>query len=140
MRFYKLPPADVTIFHDEIDLAPGKARIKTGGGHAGHNGLRSIDSHIGPDYRRVRLGIGHPGHKDLVSRHVLHDFAKADGNWLEGLLRGVSDGAADLAAGDTDRFMNAIAKARPATLSKAVDQTPEPPRFALRRLLDRLWD
>ena len=85
MRFFKLEPADVTVFHDELDLAPGKLRVKQGGGHAGHNGLRSIHSVIGPDYARVRLGIGHPGHKDAVSGYVLHDFAKADADWLEDL-------------------------------------------------------
>ena len=80
MRFYKLAAEDVTVFHDELDLAPGKCRVKTGGGHAGHNGLRSIHGHIGEAYHRVRLGIGHPGRKELVSGYVLHDFAKADGD------------------------------------------------------------
>jgi len=83
MRFYKLEPEDVTVFHDELDLAPRKIRVKQGGGHAGHNGLRSIHQHIGPDYWRVRIGIGHPGHKDRVSGYVLHDFAKADADWLD---------------------------------------------------------
>jgi len=109
MRFYKLSPADITVFHDELDLAPGKLRCKTGGGHAGHNGLRSIHQHIGPDYHRVRLGIGHPGHKDKVAPYVLSDFAKADQDWLDDLLRGIGDGAPDLAAGDTGKFMNAVA-------------------------------
>ena len=109
MRFYKLVPDDVTVFHDELDLAPGKVRVKTSGGHAGHNGLRSIHAHIGADYHRVRLGIGHPGHKDRVAPYVLSDFAKADQDWLDDLLRGLSDGAPDLAKGDTGRFMNAVA-------------------------------
>ncbi|KII14338.1 MULTISPECIES: aminoacyl-tRNA hydrolase [Phaeobacter] len=109
MRFYKLTPADVTVLHDELDLAPGKARVKQGGGHAGHNGLRSIHSHIGADYSRVRLGIGHPGHKDAVAGYVLRDFAKADEAWLDDLMRGISDGAAQLAAGDGGKFMNAVA-------------------------------
>ncbi|MGP1356062.1 aminoacyl-tRNA hydrolase [Roseicyclus sp.] len=109
MRFYKLTPADVTVFHDELDLAPGKLRLKEGGGHAGHNGLRSIHQHIGPDYARVRLGIGHPGHKDRVAGYVLSDFAKADEDWLDDLLRGISDGAPDLASGDGARFLNAVA-------------------------------
>ena len=109
MRFYKLTPADIVVFHDELDLAPRKARVKDGGGHAGHNGLRSIHQHIGPDYRRVRLGIGHPGHKDRVAHYVLSDFAKAEAEWIDELLRGVSDGAPELAAGDTGRFMNAVA-------------------------------
>ena len=108
--FYKLTAADVVVFHDELDLAPGKARVKVGGGHAGHNGLRSIHQHLGTDaYGRVRLGIGHPGHKDAVAAYVLHDFAKADQDWLDDLLRGISDGAAALAEGDAARFMNAVA-------------------------------
>ena len=78
MRFYKLAPGDVTVFHDEIDLAPGKLKVKTGGGHAGHNGLRSIHAHIGEAYDRVRIGVGHPGRKEAVAGYVLHDFAKAD--------------------------------------------------------------
>ena len=97
MRFYKLEPADVTVFHDELDLAPGKCRVKTGGGHAGHNGLRSLHAHLGEGYHRVRLGIGHPGHKDRVAGYVLHDFAKADEAWLDDVIRGVSNGAAKLA-------------------------------------------
>lgn len=109
MRFHKLTPADIVVFHDEIDLAPGKARVKAGGGHAGHNGLRSIHQHIGEGYGRVRLGIGHPGHKDRVADYVLSDFAKADAGWLDDLLRGISDGAPALAAGDGAGFMNAVA-------------------------------
>lgn len=109
MRFYKLTSADVTVFHDELDLAPGKLKLKQGGGHAGHNGLRSIHQHIGPDYARVRLGIGHPGHKDRVSGYVLSDFAKADAGWLDDMLRGIADGAAHLARGDGGKFTNAVA-------------------------------
>jgi peptidyl-tRNA hydrolase, PTH1 family len=109
MAFYKAPLADVTVFHDELDLAPGKCRVKQGGGHAGHNGLRSIHAHVGEAYGRVRLGIGHPGHKDAVAAYVLHDFAKADAEWLDDLLRGLSDGAAALAEGDAPRFQNAVA-------------------------------
>ncbi|MFD1912841.1 aminoacyl-tRNA hydrolase [Halodurantibacterium flavum] len=108
LRFYKLTPADLIVFHDELDLAPGKARVKQGGGHAGHNGLRSIHQHLGEGYGRVRLGIGHPGHKDRVSAYVLSDFAKAEEAWLDDLLRGVSDGAPALADGDATRFMNAV--------------------------------
>jgi len=108
MRFYKLGPADVTVFHDELDLAAGRCRVKTGGGHAGHNGLRSIHAHVGEAYHRVRLGIGHPGDKDRVAAYVLSDFAKADAGWLDELMRGISDGAAALAAGDGQRFMNAV--------------------------------
>ena len=92
-----------------LDLAPGKCRLKQGGGHAGHNGLRSIHQHIGEAYGRVRLGIGHPGHKDAVAGYVLHDFAKADQTWLDDLLRGLSDGAAMLAADESAKFLNAVA-------------------------------
>ena len=123
MQFYKLEPSDVVVFHDELDLAPGKCRVKQGGGHAGHNGLRSIHGHIGDAYGRVRLGIGHPGHKDAVAGYVLHDFPKADEDWLDDLLRGISDGAAQLADGDTGKFMNAVAlRVAPPRSSK----TPEP--------------
>ncbi len=108
MRFYKLDSTDVTVFHDEIDLAPGKIRVKAGGGHAGHNGLRSIHQHIGPHYDRVRLGVGHPGHKDRVPGYVLSDFARAEADWVDDLMRGISDGAAHLAQGDTGRFLNAV--------------------------------
>ncbi len=166
MRFYKLEPGDVVVFHDELDLAPGKCRVKAGGGHAGHNGLRSLHAHVGAEYGRVRLGIGHPGRKELVSGYVLHDFAKADAEWLDDLLRGLADGAPALAAGDSARFLNAVAlrtapprsgtgkdtprgaKDRPA----AAPTVPEPPqeapttpapkppedrRSALQRLVDR---
>ena len=108
VTFWKLPLADLAVFHDELDLAPGKMRLKQGGGHAGHNGLRSIHGHLGEAYARVRLGIGHPGHKDAVAAYVLHDFAKADADWLEDLLRGISEGASALAAGDDQKFMNAV--------------------------------
>lgn len=109
MRFFKLEPADITVFHDELDLSPGKCRVKEGGGHAGHNGLRSLHQHIGDAYVRVRIGIGHPGHKDRVSAYVLSDFAKADQDWLDDVLRGISDGAPALAEGAAARFMNAVA-------------------------------
>ena len=120
MQFYKLEPDDVTVFHDELDLAPGKCRVKHGGGHAGHNGLRSIHGHIGDAYGRVRLGIGHPGHKDAVAGYVLHDFPKADDAWLDDLLRGIADGAPHLADGDAGKFMNAVAlRVAPARSSKS---------------------
>lgn len=109
MRFYKIDSADVIVFHDELDLAPGKVKCKTGGGHAGHNGLRSIHAHIGPEYDRVRLGVGHPGHKDAVAGYVLRDFPKADEGWLDDVLRGIGDGVVHLAAGDAGKFMNAVA-------------------------------
>lgn len=109
MRYLKLEPGDVIVLHDELDLVPGRVRVKIGGGHAGHNGLRSIHQHVGDNYRRVRIGIGHPGHKDRVSSYVLSDFAKAEQPMLDDLLRGISDGAPDLAAGDDARFANAVA-------------------------------
>jgi len=155
LTWHKLTPADVVVFHDELDLAPGKARIKQGGGHAGHNGLRSIHAHLGEGYGRVRLGIGHPGHKDAVAAYVLHDFAKADQDWLADLLQGISDGALALAAGDGARFMNAVAlrtnPPRPST-GKPEPAPPETPparkgasppaaepdtRSALQKLTDR---
>ncbi|QJU59522.1 aminoacyl-tRNA hydrolase [Sphingomonas sp. AP4-R1] len=108
-RFYKLEPAALTAFHDELDLAPFKVKVKTGGGAAGHNGLRSIDQHLGQDYRRVRLGIGHPGHKDRVTGHVLGNFAKAEMDDLADLLGAVSAEAPWLAAADDVRFMNEVA-------------------------------
>ncbi len=108
-KFYKTDVSDITVFHDELDLAPGKCRYKTGGGHAGHNGLRSIHQHLNPEYNRIRIGIGHPGHKDAVAGYVLRDFAKADQDWIDDLLRGISDGAPELAKGDSGRFMNAVA-------------------------------
>lgn len=123
LRFHKLGPAELTVFHDELDLAPGKIRLKQGGGHAGHNGLRSIHAHIGEAYSRVRLGIGHPGHKDAVAGYVLHDFARSDQDWLEDLLRGIGDGAPALAAGEGPRFLNAVATrlqpARPAPTARS---------------------
>ena len=109
VRFLKIDPVDVIVVHDELDLIPGKCRVKMGGGHAGHNGLRSIHAHIGPEYARVRLGIGHPGHKDRVAGYVLHDFARADSAWLDNVLRGFSDGFPKLIAGDDGGFQNAVA-------------------------------
>ncbi|WP_282120703.1 aminoacyl-tRNA hydrolase [Ruegeria atlantica] len=149
MRFYKLDSTDVTVFHDELDLAPGKVRAKAGGGHAGHNGLRSIHDHISPAYDRVRLGIGHPGRKELVSPYVLSDFAKADSDWLEDVLRGVSEGAGHLADGDGGKFMNAVAlrtapprssKTAAASSKSVAAATPEPEadtRSAMQKLMDK---
>ena len=108
-KFYKIPTADVTVFYDEIDLVPGKVRVKRGGGSGGHNGIRSIDPQIGPDYRRVRLGVGHPGHKDAVMHHVLGDFSKADRLWLDPLLDAVADAAGLIVKGDDNGFMNKLA-------------------------------
>lgn len=128
MRFYKLTPADVVVFHDELDLAPGKVRVKTGGGHAGHNGLRSIHQHIGAEYDRVRLGIGHPGHKDRVANYVLSDFAKAEQDWLDDVVRGCSDGAPALADGEAAKFSNAVAlrTAPPRSSTGTKPQEPSP--------------
>ena len=109
IKFYKIKIEDIIVFHDELDLAPAKLRVKISGGHAGHNGLRSIHQHIGADYHRVRMGIGHPGHKDRVANYVLSDFAKNDQNWLQDLLFGISDGAIYLANNDAGKFMNAVA-------------------------------
>ena len=109
LRFYKLEPAALTVFHDELDLAPFKVKVKQGGGTAGHNGLRSIDQHIGPDFRRVRIGIGHPGHKDRVTGYVLGNYAKAEMDPLADLLGAVSAEAEWLAKGDDARFMSDVA-------------------------------
>lgn len=110
-RFYKLGPADISVLYDEIDLAPGKTRVKVGGGNGGHNGLRSIDPQIGTAYRRVRLGVGHPGHKDMVMHHVLGDFAKAEETWLTPLLDALADNAAMIVRGDDSGLMNKLALA-----------------------------
>ena len=107
-HFYKLPLTDITVFHDEIDLPPGKVRVKTGGGVAGHNGLRSISEHIGNDYRRVRIGVGHPGDKNLVQHYVLSDFAKAERGWVEALIGILADNADLLARGEDASFQNKV--------------------------------
>ena len=109
MRFHKLAPEDVTVFYDELDLAPFKVKVKRGGGTAGHNGIRSTVAHIGEDFRRVRLGIGHPGHKDKVTGHVLGNFAKAELDPLADMLGAVAAEAPWLAKGDDTRFMNDVA-------------------------------
>ena len=109
--FYKIPPEDIIVLHDEIDIAAGKVRVKRGGGHAGHNGLRSIHAHIGPDYGRVRIGVGHPGDKDEVTGHVLEDFAKADAGWVEKALGAISEHAGLLLAGDDGAYMTKVAEA-----------------------------
>jgi PTH1 family peptidyl-tRNA hydrolase len=110
--FYKIAPEAITVFHDELDLEPGKVRAKKGGGNAGHNGLRSMDKHLGtPDYWRVRLGIGHPGDKSRVTGHVLSDFAKADQDWLGTLLSDIAANAEYLAAGKQAEFCTRLARA-----------------------------
>lgn len=111
MRFYKLGPENVTVLYDELDLEAGKMRVKTGGGAAGHNGIRSITNHIGQDFHRVRIGIGHPGDKARVHGHVLGDFAKADQAWLPYMIDAIADYADVLAAGDHAGFMNKVALA-----------------------------
>ncbi|WP_062112029.1 aminoacyl-tRNA hydrolase [Aureimonas sp. AU40] len=111
VSFYKIALADLVVFHDELDLPPGKVRVKTGGGHGGHNGLRSIDAHLGKDYRRVRLGIGHPGSKERVNPHVLGDFAKVDREWLEMLLGEIARHAGALVKGEDAVFMNRLSLA-----------------------------
>lgn len=125
--FYKIPVEAITVFHDELDLAPGKIRLKQGGGHAGHNGLRSIHQHMGEAYARVRLGIGHPGDKDRVAAYVLSDFAKAEADWLDDLMRGISDGAPALAAGDGAKFLNAVSlRVAPPRSSTGTKPAPKP--------------
>ncbi|HZU64384.1 MAG TPA: aminoacyl-tRNA hydrolase [Novosphingobium sp.] len=109
MRFYKLGLDALTVFHDELDLAPMKVKVKQGGGIAGHNGLRSIAQHLGPDFRRVRIGIGHPGHKDRVTAHVLGNYAKAEMGLLEDMLGAMAAESEWLAKGDDTRFMNDVA-------------------------------
>lgn len=108
LRFFKIPLSDLVVFHDELDLPPAKLRVKTGGGNAGHNGLRSITAQCGNDYRRVRLGIGHPGDKALVHPYVLNDFAKAETPWVEDLCAAIADHAEPLAAGEDASFQNRV--------------------------------
>jgi PTH1 family peptidyl-tRNA hydrolase len=107
-RFYKIPLQDIIVFHDELDLAPGKLRVKVGGGNAGHNGLRSITAHLGNDYKRVRLGIGHPGDKALVYSYVLSDFGKAEEPWVEALCNAAADHVPLLAKGDDVHFQSKV--------------------------------
>ncbi|MEN0653661.1 MULTISPECIES: aminoacyl-tRNA hydrolase [Hyphobacterium] len=113
-HFYKIPPEDIVVFHDELDLAPGKFRLKTGGGHAGNNGLRSIAAHVGPDVRRGRIGIGHPGDKAQVTNWVLSDIPKADEAWAGDLLDAISRSLPLLAAGDFDAFQTKVTHLAPA--------------------------
>ncbi|MDX6806381.1 aminoacyl-tRNA hydrolase [Terrihabitans rhizophilus] len=107
-RFYKIALSDIIVFHDELDLAPAKLRVKTGGGNAGHNGLRSISALLGNDYVRVRLGIGHPGMKELVHGHVLGDFAKSERPWVDALTDAIATNADLLARGDAPGFQNKV--------------------------------
>ncbi|MCZ4281857.1 aminoacyl-tRNA hydrolase [Kiloniella laminariae] len=109
-RFFKIPPEDIYVFYDELDLAPGKLRIKQAGGSGGHNGIKSIDAHIGKEYWRIRMGIGHPGHKDRVTGHVLGDFAKSEQSWLEQELDAISRHVTFLAQRDDSGFMSRVAQ------------------------------
>jgi PTH1 family peptidyl-tRNA hydrolase len=113
MKFYKLKPADVVVFYDEIDMAPGRFRMKLGGGAAGHNGIRSITSQIGPDFRRARMGVGHPGQKELVHGWVLSDFHKVEQPWVEGLVRACADALPFLVAGDDERYQAEVLRLAP---------------------------
>ena len=123
-RFLKIEPNDIIVFHDEIDLAPGKVRVKTGGGLAGNNGLRSIAAHMGPDFVRVRIGVGHPGNKDAVANYVLNDFPKADRDGLDVLLNAMADAVPHLVEGHHDRFQTAVSQA----LSDFRNDEPAPAR------------
>lgn len=113
-RFYKIAPKDIIIFHDEIDLAPGRFRMKTGGGAAGQNGVRSLISHLGADFRRARMGIGHPGEAHLVMPHVLGDFHKAEQPWLDALLRACADALPFAMAGEDERYQGEVLRLAPA--------------------------
>jgi peptidyl-tRNA hydrolase, PTH1 family len=114
-QFFKIRPADIIVFYDEIDLAPGRFRMKTGGGAAGHNGIRSIAaSAVGADFRRARMGVGHPGQKELVHGHVLSDFHKVDAAWVEALVRACADAAAMLVAGEDEKYQAEVLRLAPA--------------------------
>lgn len=113
-QFYKIPLEDIIVFHDELDLEPGKLRVKTGGGIAGHNGLRSIRQHLGADFHRVRMGIGHPGHKDRVHGYVLSDFAKSEQNWVEELCEACARATDLLATKDFEKFQTKVSLLAPA--------------------------
>jgi len=117
MKFYKLAPADVIVFYDEIDMAPGRFRMKTGGGAAGNNGIRSITAHIGADFRRARMGTGHPGHKDRVMGHVLSDFHKADHEWVNALCNACAEALPLLAMGEDEKYQTEVMRLAPADKS-----------------------
>ncbi len=114
IQFYKLPPESVTVFHDEIDLAPGRLRVKRGGGASGNNGVRSMIAHLGEDFRRIRIGVGHPGDKSLVMPHVLSDFSKADHDWFDPMLKAMGDALPFLLAGEDERFQTEVLRLAPA--------------------------
>lgn len=125
VRFYKLTPEDVTVFHDEIDLAPGRLRVKRGGGHSGNNGLRSMIAHLGPEVRRVRMGVGHPGDKSRVMPYVLSDFPKAETEWRDRLLDAMARALPFLAAGEDERFQTEVMRLAPAPKSDPRKSTGE---------------
>jgi peptidyl-tRNA hydrolase, PTH1 family len=131
-RFLKIPLEDIYVFHDEIDLAPAKLKVKAGGGNAGHNGLRSLSAHMGNDYNRVRIGVGHPGVKDAVAHYVLHDFAKVEYAWLDPLLDAMAEAAPFLAKGDNARFLSQVALKTRAD-EGAEEAEPAPPKKAERK-------
>ena len=114
LKFYKMDPADLVVFYDEIDLAPGRFRMKAGGGAAGNNGVRSIASHVGPYFRRARLGTGHPGDKSPVHGHVLSDFHKADMKWVEPLIQAIADAAPLMAQGEDEKYQTEVMRLAPA--------------------------
>jgi PTH1 family peptidyl-tRNA hydrolase len=128
LRFYKLDPSAVTVFYDEIDLPAGKVRVKTAGGSGGHNGIRSLDQHIGKDYRRVRIGIGHPGVKEMVHGHVLGDFSRSDREWLDVLLDAMAANAGMLVEGDDNSFMNKVTVQLRDRLPPTGDDDRPPPK------------
>ncbi len=130
MRFFKLTPADLFVFHDDLDIAPGKVKVKQGGGHAGHNGLKSLTAHCGAEFWRVRLGIGHPGDKSRVTGHVLGDFAKADARWLAPLLEGIAAAAPALIEERPDKFTSDVALAMRDVEAPSTSAAPAQPQPA----------
>jgi len=137
-RFFKLSTTDMIVFHDELDLAPGKVKVKQGGGHAGHNGLKSLTAHCGAEFWRVRIGIGHPGDKAKVTGHVLGDFAKADADWLDPMLEAMADAAPALVSGNEAKFASDVAQAMhevraPAKAATTKREQPAPARSAAKQ-------
>ena len=130
VRYYRIDLDRVIVVHDEIDLVPGKVRVKQGGGNAGHNGLRSIDTHIGRGYKRIRIGVGHPGVRDVVGDYLLHDFSKADEGWVEATTQAIADAIDVLVIGDIPGFMNKVSvatkPAKPKRPASAGDSANEP--------------
>lgn len=124
-RFLKIPTEDIIVLYDEIDLAPGKLKVKTGGGNAGHNGLKSLSAHIGNDYVRVRIGVGHPGDRAQVANYVLSDFSKADRTWLDPMIDEISRAAHHLAKGDPSHFLNDVMKALAPEQPKKTNNKPQ---------------